>query len=95
MSEETVEVTLKLPKQITDYIKDSWETDNLPEILTKATAEDMRRLVESFTPGGPEEESVEEEAEEESVEEEAEEEPAEEAEEEPAEEPEEEEKKAE
>ena len=32
---ETVEVTLELPKQIADYIKDSWETDNLEETLTK------------------------------------------------------------
>ena len=32
---ETVEVTLKLPKQIIEFIKDSWSTDNLEETLTK------------------------------------------------------------
>ena len=40
MSEkETVKVTLELPKQITDYIKDSWATDNLQETLTKEVVE--------------------------------------------------------
>ena len=32
---ETVKVTLKLPKQIAEFIKDSWSTDNLEETLTK------------------------------------------------------------
>ena len=36
---ETVEVTLKLPKQITEFIKDSWDTDNLEETLTKEIVE--------------------------------------------------------
>lgn len=37
MSKETktIEVTLKLPKQIAEFIKDSWSTDNLEETLTK------------------------------------------------------------
>ncbi len=33
--QETVEVTLKLPKQITEFIKESWDTENLEETLTK------------------------------------------------------------
>ena len=32
---ETVKVTLELPKQLADFIKDSWATDNLSETLTK------------------------------------------------------------
>ena len=32
---ETVKVTLELPKQIAEYIKESWSTDNLKETLTK------------------------------------------------------------
>ena len=32
---ETVEVTLKLPKQIAKFIKESWSTDNLEKTLTK------------------------------------------------------------
>jgi hypothetical protein len=28
-------VTLELPKQIAEFIKDSWETNNLEETLTK------------------------------------------------------------
>ena len=32
---EIVKVTLELPKQIADFIKESWETDNLEETLTK------------------------------------------------------------
>ena len=36
---ETVEVTLKLPKQLTEFIKDSWSTDNLEETLTKEIVE--------------------------------------------------------
>ena len=37
MSKETeiVKVTLELPKQLADFIKDSWATDNLSETLTK------------------------------------------------------------
>lgn len=33
--EEIVKVTLELPKQVADFIKDSWATDNLSETLTK------------------------------------------------------------
>lgn len=36
---ETVKVTLELPKQIAEFIKESWSTDNLPEILTKEIVE--------------------------------------------------------
>ena len=32
---EIVKVTLELPKQVADFIKDSWATDNLSETLTK------------------------------------------------------------
>ena len=36
MSEkEIVKVTLELPKQVADFIKESWATDNLSETLTK------------------------------------------------------------
>ena len=37
LSEETevVKVVLELPKEIADFIKDSWATDNLSETLTK------------------------------------------------------------
>lgn len=38
-TEETVKVTLELPKPITVFIKESWSTDNLPEILTKEIIE--------------------------------------------------------
>ena len=34
-TEEIVKVTLELPKQLADFIKDSWATDNLSETLTK------------------------------------------------------------
>ena len=37
--QETVEVTLKLPKQIADFIKESWPTDNLEVTLTKEVVE--------------------------------------------------------
>jgi len=36
---ETVKVTLELPKQIADFIKDSWSTSNLEETLTKEVVE--------------------------------------------------------
>ena len=37
MSKETelVKVTLELPKQIADFIKESWDTEDLSETLTK------------------------------------------------------------
>ena len=34
-TQETLKVTLELPKQVADFIKDSWATDNLSETLTK------------------------------------------------------------
>ena len=37
--QETVQVTLKLPKQITEFIKESWGTDTLEETLTKEIVE--------------------------------------------------------
>jgi len=36
---ETVKVTLELPKQIAEFIKESWSTDNLTETLTKEVVE--------------------------------------------------------
>jgi len=36
---ETVEVTLKLPKPIAVFIKETWSTDNLEETLTKEIVE--------------------------------------------------------
>ena len=36
---ETIEVKLELPKQIADYIKESWDLDNLEETLTKEIIE--------------------------------------------------------
>jgi hypothetical protein len=36
---ETVKVTLELPKQIAEFIKESWSTDNLEETLTKEVLE--------------------------------------------------------
>ena len=36
---ETVKVTLELPKQITEFIKESWSTNNLEETLTKEIIE--------------------------------------------------------
>ena len=32
---EIVKVTLELPKQLADFIKDSWDTEDLQETLTK------------------------------------------------------------
>jgi hypothetical protein len=32
---ETVNVTLELPKQLADFIKESWNTNNLQKTLTK------------------------------------------------------------
>jgi len=47
MSEkETVEVTLKLPKQIAEYIKAEYPTDNLEETLTKDIVEDSLSQLE-------------------------------------------------
>ena len=37
--EETVKVTLELPKQIIEFIKESWPTNNLEETLTKDVIE--------------------------------------------------------
>jgi hypothetical protein len=36
---ETVKVTLELPKQIAEFIKESWSTSNLKETLTKEVVE--------------------------------------------------------
>jgi len=43
---ETVEVTLKLPKQIAEYIKAEYPTDNLEETLTKGIIEDSLSQLE-------------------------------------------------
>ena len=36
---ETVKVTLELPKQITEFIKESWGTNDLQKTLTKEVIE--------------------------------------------------------
>ena len=53
---ETVKVTLELPKQITEYIKESWSTNNLEETLTKEIVEMCVSSIEGNFDVEPEEE---------------------------------------
>ena len=55
-TEETVKVTLELPKQITEYIKESWSTNNLEETLTKEIVEMCVSSIEGNFDVEPEEE---------------------------------------
>ena len=53
--QEIVQVTLKLPKQITEFIKAEWPTDNLEETLTKGIIEDCLSALEGDFDTEPEE----------------------------------------